>query len=59
LQVRLFNQFDRLDADRWAVAGPGVGLAICRHFIEGTGGQIGIESVLGLRPPRRLASTSR
>jgi signal transduction histidine kinase len=47
LQERLFNPFDRLDADRGAIAGTGVGLAICRHFIEGMGGQIGVESEPG------------
>jgi signal transduction histidine kinase/CheY-like chemotaxis protein len=47
LQSRLFTPFDRLGADDLAVEGTGLGLALCKGFIEAMGGRIGFESAEG------------
>ena len=44
---RLFEPFDRLDADREGVPGTGVGLAMSRMLIEGMGGTITVASEVG------------
>ncbi len=44
---RLFQPFDRLDADRAGVPGTGVGLAMSRMLIEGMGGKITVASEIG------------
>ena len=44
---RIFTPFERLDADRNAVGGTGLGLALCKGMIEAMGGTIGVESVPG------------
>jgi PAS domain S-box-containing protein len=44
---RLFQPFDRLDADREGVPGTGVGLAMSRMLIEGMGGTITVTSEVG------------
>jgi len=43
-QARLFNAFERLDADRRGVEGVGVGLALSRQLVERMGGVIGVLS---------------
>jgi signal transduction histidine kinase len=44
MRARLFNPFERLDADRGPIEGAGIGLAICRYLIEMMGGKIGVQS---------------
>ena len=46
-QARLFQPFERLGAQRGAVAGTGLGLALCRELAEAMGGHVEVESVLG------------
>jgi len=46
-QGRLFRDFERLDADRAAVQGAGIGLALSRRLIEMMAGEIGVHSVVG------------
>ena len=46
-QARLFNAFERLDADRRGVEGVGVGLALSRQLVERMGGAIGVSSTPG------------
>ena len=46
-QARLFNPFDRLGAERSAVAGTGLGLALSRQLAEAMGGSIGVRSYPG------------
>jgi signal transduction histidine kinase/response regulator RpfG family c-di-GMP phosphodiesterase len=45
---KLFVPFERLDADRNAVAGTGLGLALSKRMIEAMGGTMGVESALGI-----------
>ena len=44
---RLFVPFERLDADRAAIEGTGIGLAIAKRLMELMEGAIGVESVPG------------
>ena len=46
-QARLFQPFERLGAQRGAVAGTGLGLALSRELAEAMGGHIEVESVPG------------
>jgi len=46
-QEKLFIPFSRLDADKKAIEGTGIGLALCKKFITLMNGKIGIESKLG------------
>jgi signal transduction histidine kinase/response regulator RpfG family c-di-GMP phosphodiesterase len=45
---KLFTPFERLGADRNAVAGTGLGLALAKRMVEAMGGTIGVESTLGV-----------
>ena len=44
---KIFTPFERLNADRDAVGGTGLGLALCKRMIEAMGGAIRVESALG------------
>ncbi|MGH2375337.1 MAG: PAS domain-containing hybrid sensor histidine kinase/response regulator [bacterium] len=44
---RLFIPFERLGAERTAVDGAGVGLALSKRLVEAMGGDIGVESEVG------------
>ncbi|HNT40195.1 MAG TPA: ATP-binding protein [Rubrivivax sp.] len=46
-RARLFVPFERLDADRSAVEGTGIGLALSRRLVELMHGEIGVESEPG------------
>jgi signal transduction histidine kinase/response regulator RpfG family c-di-GMP phosphodiesterase len=45
---KIFNPFERLGADRNAVEGSGLGLALSKRMIEAMGGTIGVESSVGV-----------
>lgn len=45
--ARLFTPFERLGAERTAVAGTGLGLALSKRLVEAMDGQIGLDSQLG------------
>src|SRR5207253_4476414 len=47
LQERLFQPFDRLDAEQRGVEGTGLGLALSKGLVQAMGGTIGVESVPG------------
>jgi signal transduction histidine kinase len=46
-QERIFERFFRVEPDGMSVGGAGLGLAICRRFVELHGGQIEVVSALG------------
>jgi len=46
-QVRLFQPFERLGAQRGSVAGTGLGLALARQLAEAMGGSITVHSTTG------------
>jgi PAS domain S-box-containing protein len=46
-QARLFVAFERLDADKSAVEGTGIGLALSKRLVELMEGRIGVESAPG------------
>ena len=46
-QARLFTAFERLDADRDAIEGTGIGLALSKTLVTLMDGEIGAESTLG------------
>jgi signal transduction histidine kinase/response regulator RpfG family c-di-GMP phosphodiesterase len=44
---KIFTPFERLSADRNAIGGTGLGLALSKRMIEAMGGAIGVESTVG------------
>lgn len=44
---KVFDKFERLDADESWVGGTGIGLAITKRLVEHMGGEIGVESEVG------------
>ncbi len=44
---KIFTPFERLNADRNAIGGTGLGLALAKRMIEAMGGTIGVESTPG------------
>ena len=45
---KIFTPFERLGADRNAVSGTGLGLALSKRMIEAMGGTLGVESTVGV-----------
>ena len=43
-QHRLFTMFDRLDREKGAIPGEGIGLALCKRLAEAMNGRIAVES---------------
>ena len=46
--ARLFQPFERLDAEDTGVEGTGLGLALAKQLVEAMGGVIGVESDVGM-----------
>ena len=46
--ARLFQAFERLDAVHTGVEGAGLGLALSKHLMEAMGGEIGLDSEVGV-----------
>ncbi len=46
--TKLFSPFERLDANERNIDGTGIGLALSKRLIESQGGQIGVESTVGV-----------
>ncbi|MEQ1684030.1 MAG: PAS-domain containing protein [Burkholderiaceae bacterium] len=46
--ARLFEAFERLDAVRSGVEGAGLGLALSKHLMDAMGGEIGLDSEVGV-----------
>jgi signal transduction histidine kinase len=46
-QHKIFEKFERLDAEECWIGGTGIGLAITKRLVEHMGGYIGVDSVLG------------
>jgi signal transduction histidine kinase/response regulator RpfG family c-di-GMP phosphodiesterase len=44
---KIFTPFERLSADRNAIGGTGLGLALSKRMVEAMGGAIGVESTVG------------
>jgi CheY-like chemotaxis protein len=44
---KIFTPFERLGADRGAISGTGLGLALSKRMVEAMGGIIGVESTVG------------
>ncbi len=45
---KIFTPFERLSADRNAVGGTGLGLALSKRMVEAMGGTIGVKSAVGV-----------
>jgi signal transduction histidine kinase/response regulator RpfG family c-di-GMP phosphodiesterase len=45
---KIFTPFERLSADRNAVGGTGLGLALSKRMVEAMGGAIGVKSTVGV-----------
>jgi signal transduction histidine kinase/DNA-binding response OmpR family regulator len=46
-QDKLFVAFEQTESGKNAQSGTGLGLALCKHFVELLGGQLRVQSVLG------------
>ena len=46
-QARVFDEFERLNADNDCIEGTGIGLALTRRLVEHMDGHIGLNSKLG------------
>lgn len=46
--TQLFQQFNRLGQERGSVEGTGIGLVVTKQLVELMGGQIGVESTVGV-----------
>lgn len=44
---RVFEPFERLNADTLSIQGTGMGLSLCKTLIEAMNGQLGVNSILG------------
>lgn len=47
-QTRLFEPFQRLGRENTSIQGTGIGLSICREYTRAMGGEISLESELGV-----------